>query len=66
MGAFTISEALRRRRLMRLAKCWSSPQVVLHGFVRRDFPAEYARIDIGSYYADDTAFRSATRLDYRR
>jgi nucleoside-diphosphate-sugar epimerase len=29
-------------------------------FVRRDFPTEYARIDIGSYYADDTAFRSAT------
>ena len=30
------------------------------GFVRRDFPAEYARIDIGSYYADDSAFRTAT------
>jgi nucleoside-diphosphate-sugar epimerase len=29
-------------------------------FVRRDFPAERARIDIGSYYADDTAFRRAT------
>jgi nucleoside-diphosphate-sugar epimerase len=29
-------------------------------FMRRDFPAEYARIDIGSYYADDTAFRTAT------
>lgn len=29
-------------------------------FERRDFPPERARIDIGSYYADDGAFRSAT------
>lgn len=29
-------------------------------FVTRDFPADRARIDIGSYHADDTAFRSAT------
>lgn len=29
-------------------------------FVTREFPADRARIDIGSYHADDTAFRSAT------
>jgi nucleoside-diphosphate-sugar epimerase len=29
-------------------------------FVQREFPPDRARIDIGSYYADDTAFRSAT------
>jgi nucleoside-diphosphate-sugar epimerase len=29
-------------------------------FVHRNFPTERARIDIGSYYADDTAFRTAT------
>src|SRR6185503_20976490 len=26
----------------------------------REFPADRARIDIGSYHADDTAFRAAT------
>ena len=29
-------------------------------YVTREFPAERARIDIGSYHADDTAFRAAT------
>jgi UDP-glucose 4-epimerase len=29
-------------------------------FETREFPAERARIDIGSYHADDTAFRAAT------
>jgi UDP-glucose 4-epimerase len=29
-------------------------------YVMREFPADRARIDIGSYHADDTAFRSAT------
>ena len=29
-------------------------------YVTREFPAERATIDIGSYYADDTAFRAAT------
>lgn len=29
-------------------------------FVTRDFPAERAAIDIGSYHADDRAFRAAT------
>ena len=29
-------------------------------YTLRDFPAERARIDIGSYYADDRAFRAAT------
>jgi nucleoside-diphosphate-sugar epimerase len=29
-------------------------------FVWREFPPERARIDIGSYYANDTAFRNAT------
>ena len=29
-------------------------------FVMREFPADRARIDIGSYHADDTAFRAAT------
>ena len=29
-------------------------------FVTREFPAERARIDIGSYHADDRAFRAAT------
>ncbi len=29
-------------------------------YVIREFPADRARIDIGSYHADDTAFRSAT------
>jgi len=29
-------------------------------FVMREFPAERARIDIGSYHADDRAFRAAT------
>jgi UDP-glucose 4-epimerase len=29
-------------------------------FVTREFPADRATIDIGSYYADDTAFRAAT------
>jgi UDP-glucose 4-epimerase len=29
-------------------------------FVTREFPADRASIDIGSYYADDTAFRAAT------
>jgi nucleoside-diphosphate-sugar epimerase len=29
-------------------------------YVTREFPADRARIDIGSYHADDTAFRSAT------
>lgn len=28
-------------------------------YVTREFPADRARIDIGSYFADDTAFRSA-------
>jgi UDP-glucose 4-epimerase len=26
----------------------------------RDFPGDRARIDIGSYHADDSAFRAAT------
>ncbi|MDP3175691.1 MAG: NAD-dependent epimerase/dehydratase family protein, partial [Phenylobacterium sp.] len=30
------------------------------GYVTREFPAERARIDIGDYYADDSAFRAAT------
>jgi UDP-glucose 4-epimerase len=29
-------------------------------FITRDFPAERATIDIGSYHADDSAFRAAT------
>jgi UDP-glucose 4-epimerase len=29
-------------------------------YVNREFPADRARIDIGSYHADDAAFRSAT------
>jgi nucleoside-diphosphate-sugar epimerase len=29
-------------------------------FVRREFPSDRALIDIGSYYANDTAFRKAT------
>ena len=29
-------------------------------FELRDFPAEHKRIDIGDYYADDSAFRAAT------
>ena len=29
-------------------------------YVTREFPADRARIDIGSYYADDSAFRAAT------
>ncbi len=29
-------------------------------FVRREFPAERQRIDIGNYYADDTLFRRVT------
>jgi UDP-glucose 4-epimerase len=29
-------------------------------FERREFPAERKRIDIGDYYADDSAFRAAT------
>jgi nucleoside-diphosphate-sugar epimerase len=29
-------------------------------YVTREFPADRARIDIGSYHADDTAFRSVT------
>jgi len=29
-------------------------------FVKCDFPADRSRIDIGSYYADDRAFRAAT------
>lgn len=29
-------------------------------FVRREFPADRARIDIGSYHADDRRFRAAT------
>ncbi|MDR3416824.1 MAG: hypothetical protein P4L83_11610, partial [Nevskia sp.] len=29
-------------------------------YTTRAFPADRARIDIGSYYADDSAFRSAT------
>jgi UDP-glucose 4-epimerase len=29
-------------------------------YVTREFPADRASIDIGSYYADDTAFRAAT------
>ena len=29
-------------------------------YVTRDFPADRARIDIGSYHADDSAFRAAT------
>jgi UDP-glucose 4-epimerase len=29
-------------------------------YTTRDFPADRARIDIGSYYADDRAFRAAT------
>jgi nucleoside-diphosphate-sugar epimerase len=29
-------------------------------YVTREFPADRATIDIGSYYADDTAFRAAT------
>ena len=29
-------------------------------YVNREFPADRARIDIGSYHADDRAFRSAT------
>jgi UDP-glucose 4-epimerase len=29
-------------------------------FATRDFPAERKRIDIGDYYADDSAFRAAT------
>jgi UDP-glucose 4-epimerase len=29
-------------------------------FTVRDFPADRARIDIGSYHADDSAFRAAT------
>jgi len=34
-------------------------------YVTREFPADRARIDIGSYYADDTAFRSATGWEPR-
>ncbi len=30
------------------------------GYVTREFPEDRARIDIGSYYADDRAFRAAT------
>jgi UDP-glucose 4-epimerase len=30
-------------------------------FAMREFPADRARIDIGSYHADDCAFRAATR-----
>ncbi len=30
------------------------------GFIQREYPADLLRIDIGSYYADDTAFRTAT------
>ncbi len=29
-------------------------------YTTRDFPADRARIDIGSYHADDTAFRVAS------
>ena len=29
-------------------------------YTMRHFPADRARIDIGSYYADDRAFRAAT------
>ena len=29
-------------------------------FVTKEFPADRARIDIGSYHADDSAFRAAT------
>ena len=29
-------------------------------YEKREFPADRARIDIGSYHADDRAFRSAT------
>jgi UDP-glucose 4-epimerase len=29
-------------------------------YVTREFPADRARIDIGSYHADDSAFRAAT------
>jgi UDP-glucose 4-epimerase len=29
-------------------------------YTRREFPADRATIDIGSYHADDTAFRTAT------
>lgn len=37
-------------------------KVAGHGarYLLREFPAERVRIDIGSYYADDTAFRSIT------
>ena len=30
------------------------------GYVTREFPADRAQIDIGSYHADDSAFRAAS------
>ncbi|HET6609980.1 MAG TPA: NAD-dependent epimerase, partial [Rhodopila sp.] len=29
-------------------------------YITKEFPADRARIDIGSYHADDTAFRTAS------
>jgi len=34
-------------------------------YTKREFPADRARIDIGSYHADDTAFRSAAGWEPR-
>ena len=47
-----IAEMMTRR-----AKAAGLPEA---GFTTREFPADRASIDIGSYHADDSAFRAAT------
>ena len=50
-------------RLLRIAKAGegaSEGAGEAAGFVEREFPADRARIDIGSYHADDSAFRAAS------